>query len=166
MTWCWSRISNNRIEVQDEKGHKSIRRSSHVKYIEPSEKIVQQLPSDQILEKYGRTSKLLLAAKDVPNLQFDISEIGEKGEPCELPEIMEIVDTTVNKSEVTFPNSDFREHSKKSSDSVAGETTGQKNHQGHVKTMVNLELQNKTSKYREHSQKLQISEETKAVQWS
>ena len=28
----------NRVEVKDEKGHKSIRRSSHVKYIEPSEK--------------------------------------------------------------------------------------------------------------------------------
>ena len=74
-------FGNNRIEVQDEKGHKSIRRSSHVKYIEPSEKIVQQLPSDQLLEKYGRTSKLLLVAKDVSNLQFDISEIEEKGEP-------------------------------------------------------------------------------------
>ena len=159
-------FGNNRIEVQDEKGHKSIRRSSHVKYIEPSEKIVQQLPNDQILEKYGRTSKLLLAAKDVPNLQFDISEIGEKGEPCEIPEIMEIVDTTVNKSEVTFPNSDFREHSKKSPDSVAGETTGQKNHQGHVKTMVNSEPQNKTSEYREHSQKSRSSEETKAVKRS
>ena len=48
-------FGNNRIEIQDEKGHKSIR-SLHVKYIEPSEKIIQQLPSDQILEKYGRTS--------------------------------------------------------------------------------------------------------------
>ena len=74
-------FSNNRIEVQDEKGHKSIRRSSHVKYIEPSEKTVQQLLSEQVLEKYGRTAKLLLAAKDVLNLQFDISEIEEKGEP-------------------------------------------------------------------------------------
>ena len=75
------------------------------------------------------------------------------------------MDTTVNKSEVTFPNSDFQEHSKKSPDSVAGETTGQKNHQGHVKMMVNSEPQNKTSEYREHSQKSRISEETKAVQW-
>ena len=38
-------FGDNRIEVQDEKGHKSVRRSSHVKYVEPSEKIVQQLPS-------------------------------------------------------------------------------------------------------------------------
>ena len=34
-------FGNNRIEVQDEKGHKSIRRSSHVKYIEASEKTVK-----------------------------------------------------------------------------------------------------------------------------
>ena len=31
-------FGDNRIEVQDEKGHKSVRRSSHVKYVEPSEK--------------------------------------------------------------------------------------------------------------------------------
>ena len=79
---------------------------------------------------------------------------------------MEIVDTTVNKSEVTFPNSDFREHSKKSLDSVAGETIGQKDFQGHIKTTINSELHNKTSEYREHSQKSRSSEETTAVQWS
>ena len=31
-------FGNNRIEVQDERGHKSIRRSAHVKYIAPSGK--------------------------------------------------------------------------------------------------------------------------------
>ena len=31
-------FSNNRIEVQDERGHKSLRRSAHVKYIAPSER--------------------------------------------------------------------------------------------------------------------------------
>ena len=54
-------FSNNRIEVQDERGHKSIRRSAHVKYIEPSEKVIKQLPSEQVLKNYGRSSKLLLA---------------------------------------------------------------------------------------------------------
>ena len=48
-------FGNNRIEVQDERGHKSIRRSAHIKYIEPSEKIVQQLPSEQVLKSYGRS---------------------------------------------------------------------------------------------------------------
>ena len=53
-------FGNNRIEVQDERGHKSIRRSAHVKYIAPSEKVVKQLPSEQLLKNYGRSSKLLL----------------------------------------------------------------------------------------------------------
>ena len=34
----------NRIEVQDEKGHKSVRRAGHVKRIDPVDKICQQLP--------------------------------------------------------------------------------------------------------------------------
>ena len=42
-------FGDNRIEVQDEKGHRSIRKSSHVKYVEPSEKVVQQLPSKEML---------------------------------------------------------------------------------------------------------------------
>ena len=113
-------FGKNRIEVQDEKGHKSIRRSSHVKYIEPSEKTVQQLLSEQVLEKYGRTAKLLLAAKDVLNLQFDISEAEEKSEPWER-EVMEIMDTTISKSVIAIQNSDFQEHFKKLLDSVAGE---------------------------------------------
>ena len=49
-------FGDNWIEVQDEKGHKSVRRSSHVKYVEPSEKVVQQLPSKQLLQKYGRST--------------------------------------------------------------------------------------------------------------
>ena len=43
-------FGNNRIEVQDERGHKSVRRSAHVKYIAPSEKVVEQLPSEQLLK--------------------------------------------------------------------------------------------------------------------
>ena len=43
-------FGNNRIEVQDEHGHKSIRRSTHVKYIEPSKNVIQQLPGEQVLK--------------------------------------------------------------------------------------------------------------------
>ena len=73
-------FGNNRIEVQDEWGHKSIRRSAHVKYIEPSEEVIKQLPSEQVLKNYGRGSKLLLAAKDIPDLHFDATKVKEKGE--------------------------------------------------------------------------------------
>ena len=34
----------NRIEVQDEKGHRSVGRAGHVKTIEPVDKVCQQLP--------------------------------------------------------------------------------------------------------------------------
>ena len=43
-------FGDNWIEVQDKKGHKSVRRSSHVKFVEQSEKVVQQLPSKKVLE--------------------------------------------------------------------------------------------------------------------
>ena len=71
-------FGNSRIEVQDERGHKSIRRSAHVKYIAPSEKVIQQLPSEQVLKNYRRSTKLLVAPKDIPDLQFDAAERKEK----------------------------------------------------------------------------------------
>ena len=52
-------FGNNRIEVQDERGHKSIRRSAHVKYIEPREKVEKQLPSKEVIKNYGQSAKLL-----------------------------------------------------------------------------------------------------------
>ena len=101
-------FSNNRIEVQDERRHKSIRRSAHVKYIEPSEKVIQQLPSEQLLKNYGRSSKLLLAAKDIPDLQFDVAEAKEKGESPERTDVMEIIDVNTKGSLTISQNSDFR----------------------------------------------------------
>ena len=54
-------FGNNRIEVQDERGHKSVRRSAHVKYIEPSEKVVNQLPSEEVVKNYGRSTKVIIS---------------------------------------------------------------------------------------------------------
>ena len=103
-------FGNNRIEVQDECGHKSIRRSTHVKYIEPSEKVIKQLLSKQVLKNYGRSSKLLLAAKDIPDLQFDAAEAKEKGEPSERTDVVEIIDVDTKGSVTVSQISDFREH--------------------------------------------------------
>ena len=89
-------FGNNRIEVQDECGHKSIRRSSHVKYIEPSEKTIQQLPGVQVLKNYGRTSKILLVAKDVPNLHFNVAECKERPSLARRTDVIEIVDMAIN----------------------------------------------------------------------
>ena len=153
-------FSNNRIEVQDECGHKCIRRSAHIKYIEPSEKIVQQLPSEKVLKNYGRSSKLLLAVKDIPNLQFDVAESEESGESPVRTEVVEILDVDTNGSVTTSQNSNFWEHSKNSLESAAGEALEQAGEQRSVKKTMDLELYNRTSEYREHSQKLQSSEKT------
>ena len=114
-------FGNNRIEVQDELGHKSIRRSAHVKYIEPSEKVIRQLPSEQVLKNYRRSSKLLLAAKDIPDLQFDAAEVKEERNSSERTEVMEIMDKDTSGSVMAQQNSDFREHSKNLLQSTAGE---------------------------------------------
>ena len=110
-------FGNNRIEVQDERGHKSIRRSAHVKYIAPSEKVVKQLPSEQVLKNYRRSSKLLLAEKDIPDLHFDVTETKEKGKPSERADVMEIMNVDTKES---AQNSDSREHSRNSLESVVG----------------------------------------------
>ena len=153
-------FGNNRIEVQDECGHKSIRRSTHVKYIEPSEKVVQQLLSEQLLKNYGRSSKLLLAAKDVPDLQFDVAEVEEIGESAVRTDVMEIIDVDKNGSVTTPQNSDSREHSKNSLESAAGEASDQVSEQGSIEKTMEPELHNRTSKYREHSQNSRNSEKT------
>ena len=147
-------FNNNRIEVQDKRGHKSIRRSAHVKYIEPSEKVVKQLPSKKVLKNYGRSSKLLLATKDIPNLQFDTAEQEEKGESSERTDVMEIIDVDTNGSVTKSQNSDFREHSKILQESAAGKALEQASQQRSVKKTMNLEWHDQTSKYREHSPKI------------
>ena len=62
----------NRIEVQDEKGHKSVRRSGHVKPCHPAAKVCHQLPPREVYEQYGRTSKLLIHPKDVPHIPLEV----------------------------------------------------------------------------------------------
>ena len=110
-------FGNNRIEVQDERGHKSIRRSAHVKYIAPSEKAIQQLPSEQVLKNYGRSTKLLLAPKDIPDLQFDAAERKENGDSSERTQVMVIMNVDTEHTQ----NSDSRERSRNLLESAAGE---------------------------------------------
>ena len=142
---------NNRIEVQDERGHKSVRRSAHVKCIAPSEKVVKQLPSEQLLKTYGRSSKLLLAEKDIPDLHFDVKDRKEKGDSSEKTEVMEITD--VNTGVMTPLNRDFREHSRNLLESTTGEAPELVSEHKSVKQALNSELHSNASEYREHSQK-------------
>ena len=146
-------FGNNRIEVQDERGHKSVRRSAHVKYIDPSEKVEKQLPSEEEVKNYGRSAKLLLAPRDIPDLQFAVAEREEKGDSPEKTEVMELIN--VNKEDcVTEPrNSEFREHSRNSLESVAGEALERESEQRIVRQSLNSKLNSNASECGEHSQK-------------
>ena len=143
-------FGNNRIEVQDEQGHKSVRRSAHMKYIAPSKKVVNQLPSEEVVS-YERSTKLLLASKDIPELHFDVTDTKEKGDSSEKMEVMEITD--VNTGGMTPQNSESREHSINSLESAAGEAQERVSEQRSVKPEWNSKLHSNASEYREHSQK-------------
>ena len=65
-------FGRNRIEVQDEKGNKSLRRAAHVKVCQPVDKVIEQLPPQTVYEQYGRTSKLLIHPKDVPQIPLQL----------------------------------------------------------------------------------------------
>ena len=147
-------FGNNRIEVQDERGHKSVRRSAHVKYIDPSEKVEKQLPSEEVVKNYGRSLKLLLAEKDIPDLHFDVKDRRERGHSSEKADVMEIIDVNTEDCVTAPRNSDFRDYSRSSLESAAGEELELVSEQRSLKQALDSELHSNASEYREHSQKL------------
>ena len=157
-------FGNNRIEVKDERKHKSVRRSAHVKYIAPSEKVVKQLPSEQLLTNYGRSSKLLLAEKDIPDLYFHVTDVKEKDDSSEKTEVMEIKDMNTEDCATAPRNSDSREHSRNSLENAAGEALELVSEQKSIKQALDSELPSNTSEYREHSQKLRDSRKLTEVE--
>ena len=90
-----------------------MRRSEHVKYIAPSEKVEKQLPTEEMVKNYGRTSKLLLAEKDIPDLHFNVKDNHDS--PVEVVEL-----TSVNTCGLMPQNSKFRERLRK----FAGKCSG------------------------------------------
>ena len=61
----------NRITVRDEKGNEIVRRASHLKMCDWKQKITSMVPDQGEHDKFGRSTKLLLHPKDIPNVQFD-----------------------------------------------------------------------------------------------
>ena len=108
-----------------------------------------------MLKNYGRSSKLLLAEKDIPDLHFDATETKEKCKPLERTDVMEImnVDTKENPQ-----NSDSREHLRNSLGNVAGGASDRMNQQRSVGKTIGPQLLKRTSEYRELSQELWSSE--------
>ena len=87
--------------------------------MEPSEKVVHQLPSKEVLQKYGRSSKVLLARKDISDLHFIVNREGELPEHSrdllsparEVIEIMETIECPQNACKLCSnnqQNSDIR----------------------------------------------------------
>ena len=63
--------SPNRITVRDEKGNETVRRASHLKVCDWKQKITSMVPHQSEYDKFGRSTKLLIHPKDIPNLQFN-----------------------------------------------------------------------------------------------
>ena len=61
----------NRVTVRDEKGNESVRRASHLKVCDWKQKVASMTPEHDKYDKFGRSTKLLIHPKDIPNLQFD-----------------------------------------------------------------------------------------------
>ena len=96
----------NRIEVQDEKGNKSVRRAAHIKICEPVDKVIHQLPPQAVYEQYGRRSKLLIHPRDVPEIPLQIFEQCknklEKIDECD--ELQNSTETEVTVHEISHQN--------------------------------------------------------------
>ena len=61
----------NRIVVRDEKGSETLRRASHLKVYDWKQKVASMAPEHEEYDKFGRSTKLLIHPKDIPDLQFD-----------------------------------------------------------------------------------------------
>ena len=63
--------SPNRITVRDEKGNETVRRASHLKVCDWKQKVTSMVPDQSEYDKFGRSTKLLIHQKNIPNLQFN-----------------------------------------------------------------------------------------------
>ena len=62
----------NRIVVRDETGNETLRRASHLKVCDwRKQKKASMAPEHEEYDKFGRSTKLLIHPKDIPDLQFD-----------------------------------------------------------------------------------------------
>ena len=60
----------NRITVKDEKGNESVRRASHLKVCDLKQKVTSMVPDQNEYGKFGRSTKLLIHPKGIPDLQL------------------------------------------------------------------------------------------------
>ena len=131
-----------------------------MKYIDPGEKVSRQLPSQELVKNYGRSAKLLLAPKDIPDLQFDAAEKKDTGNSPEKTEVVEIMDVDTKCSVIAPRNSNCRENLRNSLESVAGEAQKRVGDQRSLKQALDSKLHSNASECREHSQNSRIKQAT------
>ena len=94
----------NRIVVRDENGNETVRRASHLKVCDLKTVVASMVPEQSEYSSFGRSTKLLLHPKDVPDLQFT-SKAEEKGKISPITDILEIdlaiTDGRADSSEIT-----------------------------------------------------------------
>ena len=143
-----------------------IQRSAHIKYTEPSKKIVQQLLSKELLQNYGRSSILLITAKDIPNLQFKLAETGESSKIHEestnllegAEEVLEVTESDVlTETIITTPkdqlsNSEIHDALRNFLRSAAGTALRPTTTEHDMEITFNINICNLPSKYCEHSE--------------
>ena len=124
-----------------------------MKYKEPSEKVEKELPSKEIRKNYGRSAKLLLAPRDIPDLHFPVAEREDKGDSPEKTDVIELMNVNIKDCVMGPRNSDFREHSRNSLQGVAGEAQVRLRDKRSLEKALDSELHSNISEYRKYSQK-------------
>ena len=94
----------------------------------------------------------MLVPRDIPDLQFAVAEREEKGDSPEKTDVIELMNMNTEDCVMVPQNSDFREHSRNSLESVAGEAQVRLRDQRSLEKALDSELHSNTSEYREHSQ--------------
>ena len=98
----------NRIVVREKKGNQTVRRASHLKVCDLKTKVALMTSDQNEYSSFGRSTKLLLHPKDVPDLQFT-RNTEDKGE---IPPDTDISEIECKMNEVKA-NIDIREKSGK-----------------------------------------------------
>ena len=92
----------NRIVICDEKGNETVRRASHLKHCDAKTKFASMVPENNEYEEFGRSTKLLLHPKDVPELHFPAENNANLTEQVEINNVIEsIVEIAPNCQEIS-----------------------------------------------------------------
>ena len=79
----------NRIVIVDEKGNETVRRASHLKHCDAKTKFASMVPENNEYEEFGRSTKLLLHPKDVPELHFPVEDSSDMVEQVVINNVTE-----------------------------------------------------------------------------